>query len=967
LDQRDELIGRRRELERIEAALSGLNGSPAVATISGEAGIGKTRLLAELRDRADRRGHLVLNGRSAEFEGELPFGAFVDALDDYLASLNPRRFASLEDEQVAELGHLFPGLTSVESAAPTGLQDERYRSHGAVRGLLEALASEKPMVLALDDLHWADEATIELVSHLMRRPPRGPVLLALAFRPGQIAPLLQSALDDAERDGEPMKIELEPLSADEADRLLGDEMGPAARGELHRLSGGNPFYLEELSRYGDPLLSEEGTPIEPGGTQVPKPVADALARELASLPAASRAAAQAAAVAGETFDAELAAEAAAISEAEVLAAIDELLESDVLRRTDAPRRFRFRHPIVHGAVYEGAKPSWRLEAHGRVAAALESRRASALARAPHVEAAARPGDEPAIAVLREAGEGATLRAPASAAHWYEAALRLMPDGNDGERLGLLIPMAQALGYAGRLGDARRTLDEVLDLLPSDQMAIRGQVVASAARLDQLLGRHEAARRLLLSTLEQVPDKSSLEATELKVQLAGACFFNGDFDGLRHWVDEALTEADGRGDRATRAAATGTLGCAEYMVGDLPAARERLEESERLFSELPDEEIAGRLHSLVWCGMTEMYLERFDRATRIFERSLAVAQATGHGHVTTLTRIGQGLILLWRGRLEEGSDLLEAAVEASMLTGNDQFLTWALWGRCWAATLSGDLDHAIRFGERAVAAAGEIADPVSAMAGGYLAEARLETGEPPQTCGNEVLKSMGGEDMPLVERAFQSRWYELLTMVELAAGNVDAAEKWSERAVAAADGPGIGGRRAESLRARAAVALARGNNEAAGAMALEAASEAAGAGLPIEEGRSRLLAGRALGEINRDAAVEQLELAVAVLDRHGATRYRDAASRELRSLGETTARPKRGRDQIGEGIAGLSKREREVAELVARGQTNKEIAAELFLSEKTIEKHLARTFVKLDVSKRAQVAAAIEREREPATG
>ena len=964
MDHQDQLIGRRRELERIERLLGRLPDGPALTTISGEAGIGKTRLLGELGVRADRNGFLVLNGRSAEFEGELPFAAFVDALDDYLASLNPRRFDSLGDDQIAELTHLFPGLSSLGETVPSGLQDERYRSHGAVRGLLEVLASEKPMVLALDDLHWADDATIELTAHLIRRPPRGPALLVLAFRSGQIDPRLRSAIEDAQRDGEPNAFELEPLSETEVEQLLGDSMGPAARAELRRLSGGNPFYLEELARYGDPLLSDAGTPIDPGGVQVPQPVAEALARELAGLPESCRTVAQAAAVAGETFDAELAAEAAGMPEDKVLGQIDELLEQDVLRRTDAPRRFRFRHPIVHEAVYEAAKPGWRLAAHGRVAAALEARQAPALARASHVEASAKPGDQAAISILREAGEAAMLRAPASAAHWYEAALRLLPDGSDAERLGFLIPMAQALGYAGKLDDARHALDDVLALLPPDQTAIRGRVAASAARLDQLLGRHEAARRLLLATLEAIPDKTSPEATEVKVQLAGVCFFNGDFEGLRRWVAEALAEADARGDRATRAAATGTLGCAEYMVGDLPAARERLEESEGLFDELSDEEIAGRLHSLVWCGMTELYLERFDRASRIFERSMAVARATGHGHVTTLTRIGQGLVLLWRGRLEEARELLDAAVEASMLTGNDQFLTWALWARCWAATLAGDVDPAIRFGERAVAAAGEIVDPVSALAGGYLAEARLEAGEPPATCRNQILESMGGEDMPLVERAFRSRWYELLALTDLSAGQVEAAEHWAERAVSAADGPGIGGRRAESLRARAAVALAKGENEAAGALALEAASEASGSGLPIEEGRARLLAGRALGEVHRDVAVEQLEHAVATLDRHGAARYRDAAAQELRGLGERTARPKRGRDQIGEGVAALSKREREVAELVAKGQTNKQIAAELFLSEKTIEKHLARTFEKLHVSKRAQVAAAIEREREP---
>jgi DNA-binding NarL/FixJ family response regulator len=175
---------------------------------------------------------------------------------------------------------------------------------------------------------------------------------------------------------------------------------------------------------------------------------------------------------------------------------------------------------------------------------------------------------------------------------------------------------------------------------------------------------------------------------------------------------------------------------------------------------------------------------------------------------------------------------------------------------------------------------------------------------------------------------------------------------------------VAGRSAEALRARAAVALARGDSEAASALALESAEAAAAAALPIEEARCRTMAGRALGSFDREAGVEQLEFARTVLDRHGATRYRDQAARELRGLGERTVRPKRRLEEIGEGIAALSKREREVAELVAEGQTNKEIAAELYLSAKTIENHLSRIFEKLGVSKRAQVAAAIEREREP---
>src|SRR5829696_8157438 len=904
------LIGRDREIAAAESGFDSLTDASVAIALAGEPGIGKTRLLAELCDRADERGYLVLNGRGAEFERELPFGAFADALDAYLAAQGPRSFEGLGAERLGELAQVFPSLSGLGDPPP-GPQDERYRTHAAVRELLALLSAEKPLVLALDDLHWVDAASMELVANLLRRPPDGSVCLLLAYRSGQLGPQLAATIDDTEREELLTTIEVAGLSREKSQPLL-ESLDPADREELFRLSGGNPFYLEELARTSGDGVQETVNGNGAGTVEVPDRVAAALAGELRSLSSVDGELARGAAVAGESFEPELAAEAAGISEADALTAIDELLDLDVIRTTDVPRRFRFRHPIVHSAVYESAKPGWRLAAHARVAEVLERQGASPLGRARHIECSAKPGDQTAIALLTEAGQTAHPRAPAAAAHWYGAALRLMPDGEPGPRLALMVPMAQALGYAGRLEEARATLDEILELIDPGQLAIRGRVVASAAQIDQLLGRHQAARDGLEIALAEMPD--SAEATEIKLQLAGACFFTGDFDGLRRWIAEALEEARARGDRATEATATGTLGSAEYMVDDLDAARERLDEAEELLEEIEDEQIAGRLHSIVWCAMTEVYLERFDRATKLFGRAMSVAQATGHGHVTTLTRVGQALVHLWRSELEQAAELLDAATQQALLTGNDQFLTWALWGRCWGATLAGDIPAAVSFGRQSVKAAGGSRDPISAIASCYLAEARLDAGEDPVQCREDVLEAIGGAAMPLVEQAFKSHVYELLTRLDLAAGDLAAASNWAGLATEAAEGLGLNGRSSEAQRAQ---------------------------------------------------ALAQLERARTQLDAVGANRYRDEAARELRAMGRRVTRPKRGRESIGEGVDSLSAREREVANLVARGRTNKEIAGELYLSEKTVESHLSRIFGKLGASKRAQVAAAMERGREPA--
>src|SRR5918995_3151930 len=156
----DQLVGRAAELGVIDHALAELERrSFGALELRGEPGMGKTRLLSELAGRADALGHIVLSGSAAELETDLPFLVFVDALDEYLQALERRRLDALEPETLADLAGVFPAL---QSFAADAAQD-RYRMHRAVRQLLDALAATKPMVLVLDDLHWADPASLELL------------------------------------------------------------------------------------------------------------------------------------------------------------------------------------------------------------------------------------------------------------------------------------------------------------------------------------------------------------------------------------------------------------------------------------------------------------------------------------------------------------------------------------------------------------------------------------------------------------------------------------------------------------------------------------------------------------------------------------------------------------------------------------------------------------------------------------
>ena len=219
-------------------------GRAGALELEGEPGIGKTRLLAELGLRADRRGWLVLSGSAAELEGELPFAVFVDALDEYLRSLAPHELGDLDEDALGELGQVFPALSGGDRARP----GDRYRTHRAVCRLLEALARSKPLVLLLDDLHWADAGSLDLLGSLLRRPPAAAVLIAMALRPRQVPDRLSGPLERAWRGGGLTRLELGALSSSEARQLLGERIEEADLAALYEQANGNPFYLEQLAR-----------------------------------------------------------------------------------------------------------------------------------------------------------------------------------------------------------------------------------------------------------------------------------------------------------------------------------------------------------------------------------------------------------------------------------------------------------------------------------------------------------------------------------------------------------------------------------------------------------------------------------------------------------------------------------------------------------------------------------------------
>ncbi|HXJ25745.1 MAG TPA: AAA family ATPase, partial [Streptosporangiaceae bacterium] len=597
------LIGREDQLAELDRGLDRLGaGRPWLVQITGEPGIGKSRLLQEVARRARARGYLVLYGRAAEFEQDLPFAVLRDACNDYLGSIGQRLHASLRAETLTELAAVFPALGGEQPVRQQGLGDDRYRTHYAIRALLEWLAARQPTVMVLDDVHWADAASVEVIGHLLRRF-RGPMLgvLAARQRPAQLA----AVLDGATRTGYGARIELIPLTATQAESLMEPGLDASQRAVLYQQSGGNPFYLEQLSRAVGPVHGRPGLASENPADEwrPPAAVSASIREELSGLSAGTRVIADAAAIAGESFEPRLVAAIAERPEPATLAAFDELLAVDFIRPTDAPQRFRFRHPIVRRIVYDQLPRAWRLGAHARAAAALTAAQAPATEAALHIERSATAGDQNAVAMLIDAARAVAPRAPLTAGRWLRTALRLLPrDADPGQRVGLLTEAAAALAAAGADEEPVAELEQALALAPAAQPGARAELIVRLAEARRRSGHPFGSQALLVQALQSLSTTGSPAAQGLNLELAIHHYWHREFEPTRAHADRALASARERGDTSAVALAAALRSLAGSALGGTGDALADLAEAEAALRLLTDEQLAQRVYLGVYLGL-----------------------------------------------------------------------------------------------------------------------------------------------------------------------------------------------------------------------------------------------------------------------------------------------------------------------------------------------------------------------------
>ena len=507
-----ELIGRQRELAELESHHSAARaGEPAVVLLGGEAGVGKTRLLEALLERSRAAGTRTLVGRSLDLGGgALPFAPVADALRQLVGDLERTEVARLLGPNRAELARIVPELGNRRVASAEGDRSEaRMRLFVALHAALEALARERPLLLAFEDIHWADASTLDLIGFLTRHVRDEPVLLVATFRSDELHRRhpLPPVLAELGRLPATARIDLTPLADDDVARqvasILGQRPQPELVDELVRRTGGNAFFVEEL------LAAR----IDAGDRALSPLLRDVVGARLGQLPEATRQLLGVVAVAGPAAGHELLETVTGLRGQTLADVLRPAVEQHVLVADGQAHRFR--HALVQEMVEDDLLPGERVSLHRTVAETLTDAGNLAASRRDHLDAelahhwaAAQEHSRAFAASLRAAQQARDAAASTEAVRHYERALELW-DGADRPadtppRVEVLEATAQAAFDAGQiqraLGHLRTALqDPVVGDDPEREADLRrqlAQLLWSSGQADDAYTQTQTASELV---------------------------------------------------------------------------------------------------------------------------------------------------------------------------------------------------------------------------------------------------------------------------------------------------------------------------------------------------------------------------------------------------------------------------------------------------------------------------------------
>ena len=927
------LLERAPELDAVASAIRGVpRGSGGLLMVTGAAGIGKTALLAAAHERATQAGLRVLRARGAELEREAGFG-IARQLFERATRDSPAAFAGQARLAAGVLGADLGDRTPPRTTATQALAD-------AVHGLywLTAnLGAHHPVVLLVDDAHWADAPSMRFLVYLAARVADLPVLVLVAMRPPGDDPLAAALA------ATPGAAALRPraLSEQATARLLRRGV-PDADHEVcracHAATGGNPFFVEELAT--TLRATGEADPAEVRKL-VPRTVLDAIAGRIAALPEPARALARAAAVLGPAVLLRHAAMIAGLDGDAAAEAADLLAAAGIV---EARRPLAFVHPIVHGAVRSDLPAGRRAVAHGRAARMLADEGAPPDQVAAQLLGTEPRGDPWTYTQLVRAGRVEFARgAQEAAVAAFRRALQEPPSPE--QRPGLLLELGTAELMAIQVEPALEHLRQALETGEEPDLRLH-----AALRIGAILGgaaRSAEAVALLEQALIDAPDADASLTGEVEGQIVNIARFHPP---TRRRAGEWSKRVRRRVD------AGAVVGTAELtavaadmaMAGD--SAQRTAELALRAIAEVKDGSVLSADYVVPQATRCLIISDRLDEAEGVLDAAIAQAAARGADYERTPVLAMRAELLLRRGAL--------GRAEA------DARRTLAIAGRAWqvgvpaiAALLAevllerGRRDEARTVLDRATPAVGtgELEAAYTAiMALHARGRLRFADGEPARAAEDHLaagllLKEAGEPNPAIID------WRSRAALALAAVGDVSRALALIDDELALAERFGAPRAIGLALRARAAV---RGGE---GAIAdLERGARVL-AGSPALLARAHVLAdlGAALLSAARpEEAREVLSDAAELAHRCEATAL---AERVLEALHRTGARPRR---LIRTGPEALTPAERRVAALAATGMANRDIAAQLFVAPRTVEFHLSATYRKLGVGGRRELREAL---------
>ncbi|HEV2635660.1 MAG TPA: AAA family ATPase [Actinocrinis sp.] len=949
-------VGRTAETELLDSVLDRIgDGGPAVVDVTGEAGIGKSRFLARIHARARTRGLTVLSGKATEYEQHSPFRPFADAFAD----LDPEvagRFPAL-----AQLSPVLREAGRAPSAA------DRFSLYQATAAALGGLGRDR-FVVVLDDLHCADPASLELMSHLLRHPLPSMPLLVVSRRHRQTSPVLTAALARGLAAGSVLRVSLGPLTERDCVEDLAGGLSPPRAAELYRASGGNPLYFlalvhadREARRIPQPgpAAGPEAGADSGGPDGLPTGLGALLLDELAPLSPAERRVLEAAAVLGDHATPELIGSLTGTGAEAAADALRALMDRDLVRTGHGGRRLALRHPLIRALVHDEIEPWRREELHRRAAAGLAAAGASAVARAHHVEQSVTYWDPLAAAVLMEAADQTCATAPASCAHWLGVVLRLLPDGPDHLilRRELTLRRARALGVGGGLQESRDLLRLITDgPAPGPYDEIHISAVTLRAQLERQLGRHREAEALLRRELARTPAPSPAQAVWIGLELCSCVIAAARFPEVRAEITGTLATARALGDEIAEIGALTLLAMGEAYEGEVDAARAFAGPAAALADATTDADFAELCEFLCTLGWTEAFLEDYPNAERHLDRGLGIARRTGQVYLVPHFLTAKAYIHLCTCRITSALELAEEAEPIARTLGSGDMLAFVLAFQSQillqARRPAGR--SALEVAEEAVASADAAESWWANVASCMLGYAALDAGDPHRAV-DALLRTGGGSELRHLQPTMRPNYLEVLTGAALALGQVDTAGHWAERANKEAQQLGLPAQRGAGLRSLGQVAAVRGDPAEAARLFTAAAAESARSGATLREAQSLLLAAAPARAAGRGAEAAALWHRGSRLAAEGGAHLLTGLAERLRPL--VFAEEPEPVDEL----AALTKRERQVAILVAQGLTSRAIASRLKLSPRTVESHIARIYQKTGAPSRAALASLVTRD------